>query len=368
MNKGIIVVLVLLLLAGSVIAGIVITRKSKYTKGTNVPGGAALVANNCQTNCTAPGCSNSECCPPGDTCTVGTQDPPEGSTLNTICDDNHKCTTDQVCIPGDDGQNRCYFAPINKGGPPGKGCICWGRGTCEQSNEGCICDANSNLAGGQQRCQVCKDTYTWDGTKCVATPPPPCKNGGTPTPNAPTPCACPPGFSGLYCDCAGPPPEPTPARLDPPYGHHDTDASCNQMVVCPYGEGTSLTLDKCYHDGQQSDAWTKNGCFYISGNAGWGTHGPDCDFTSTSKTGTETHRISQGYCMAHGATVTAKNDTYGSPGGTCVSPDSGSDGTIGKVCAQTAGMNYSILEGDQFNSYPGQVYIGPKKACPANCC
>ncbi len=66
MNKGIIVVLVLLLLVGAVIAGIVITSKSKYTKGSV---GAPLVdTNSCALNyaCSEPvsegGCEGTPQC------------------------------------------------------------------------------------------------------------------------------------------------------------------------------------------------------------------------------------------------------------------------------------------------------------------
>ena len=331
MNKGIIVVLVLLLLVGAVIAGILITRKSKYTKDTNVLVGAPLVANNCQTNCTAPGCSNSECCPPDDTCTVGTQDPPEGSTLNTICDDNHKCTTDQVCIPGGDGQNRCYFAPINKGGPPGKGCICWGRGHCNQNNTGCDCDANSNLADGQQRCQVCKDTYTWDGTKCVP-PPNPCKNGGTPGPN--DKCTCPIGFKGDHCENVKKPPTPTPTSATAGNG----SVGCDVLLVCPYGDGTSLELNTsawgnggCEHDDQAKYTTKRaDGCYAIGTIGG----GPHCQFLVTSKTGTEDIAVKQDQCG-----LSAGDVTY-------------------------SGSNITILKGDMTfsDTKSGQVVVGPYDA------
>ena len=356
MNKGIIVVLVLLLLAGAVIAGIVLTRKSKYTKDTNVPGGAALVANECQTKCTSTACSNSECCPPDEICTKGTQDPPKDSKLNKPCDSDEECdvTDDQACILGADGNKYCYFNPLD-GGPPGKGCICWGRGTCGQENEGCICDAGLDPA---LRCKACKGDATWDSEaqKCVAPPPIVCKNGGTPKTDGKS-CSCPSGFRD-DCGCVDVP-MPKPVDTTGAKG-----GSCMQMLVCPYGEGTSLTLDKCTHGEPTKRA---DGCYVID-QGFWGIYGPDCEFTSTSKTGTETHQIRQDFCGASAGTITAENITYESPGGTCVSPDSGSDGTYGTTCTrgkvgQDGGMNYGILMGDDGHNYAGQVYIGPKMVC-----
>ena len=309
MNKGIIVVLVLLLLAGAVIAGIVLTRKSKYTKDTNVLVGAPLVTNNCGTNCTTPPCESGECCKTDTGSCYNLQDPPEGSTLHTLCDGDHKCNTPQVCIPGDDGQNRCYFKPINAddkskaSGPPGKGCVCWGRGTCEQSNEGCICDANSNLAGGQQRCQVCKDTYTWDSEAQKCMPPPNlCKNGGTPTPNTPnTPCSCLAGWTGPFCDqgeARWPDCDTSKSDCKPTGCAYSLQAKdgpppskgCKTLGVCPWGAGVQLEFDTSYHSGgclspgmAAKSAYTKFGCWIIptitDGPAGL-QGGPNCKFIS----------------------------------------------------------------------------------------
>ena len=258
MNKGIIVVLVLLLLAGAVIAGIVLTRKSKYTKDTNVPGGAALVPSNCGTNCAALACSNSECCTTDGICTGGTRDPPEGSKLLTPCDSDEDCDVKdgQVCIPGDDGQNRCYFAPIKKGGPPGKGCICWGRGKCEQNNEWCDCDPNSGL-DGRLGCQVCNGAATWDpeAQKCVD--PNPCQHFGTPGTDGKS-CECLGGWdTNNDCKCGTAAPTLT-CPTSPPRrsccGNINVrgwngNSGCAALAVCPWGAGMKLELDPTYANG-----------------------------------------------------------------------------------------------------------------------
>ena len=149
MNKGIIVVLVLLLLVGAVIAGIVITSKSKYTKGSV---GAPLV-------------DTSSCA------------------VNYAC---MKSVTDGGCegTPQCAGKTSSYKLPNvpgaptlqRHGGPPITNCICSGHGTCLASASGeganCKCNAGSNLDPDSD-CSLCKDGLSWVGGasgRCVMSP------------------------------------------------------------------------------------------------------------------------------------------------------------------------------------------------------
>ena len=315
MNKGIIVVLVLLLLVGAVIAGIVVTRKSKYTKGS--VGAPLVVTNSCAANYA---CSK--------------------SVADGGCEDTPQCHNDIITsypLPG---------SLQRSGGPPIKDCICSGYGKCEVSATGganCTCNAGTNLDPDSD-CSLCIGGYTWVGDasgKCVASPPIVCKNGGTPGPDGKS-CSCPPGFTGNYCGCAGSPPGP---------GDDRKGWSCSEMVVCPYGEGTSISLDSCTHGSANFCSAGEcgqglEGCYITAGST---FVGPDCDFTSTSKTGTETHTIRQKPCVLEAGTITAKNNTSGVA---CTSSDGG--------CANP-GVNYAIREGAEGESAAGQVYIGPKK-------
>ena len=174
MNKGIIVVLVLLLLVGAVIAGIVITSKSKYTKGSV---GAPLAStNSCAVNyaCSKPvsegGCEGTPQC------------------ANT--------STTPYPLPGS------LHLPD---GPPIKDCICSGYGKCEVSASGganCKCNAGSNL-DPKYDCSRCIDGYTWNGTKCLG---PGCNEG---TEQEDGSCKCKAGYvdgkCGKCCEATTPP-------------------------------------------------------------------------------------------------------------------------------------------------------------------
>jgi hypothetical protein len=274
MNKGIILVLVLLLLVGTVIAGIVITSKSKYTKGSV---GAPLAdTNSCALNYA---CRNSVL---------------EGGCQGTPQCENTSTTSYQL-----DGSLQL------PGGPRITDCICSGHGKCDGSNN-CTCNAGTNL-DPKQDCSLCNPGYTWDGTKCVQLNP--CKNGGTLGTDGK--CVCPTGYSPESdCQCGAETPEITTTV--------NAGDGCETLLVCPYGEGTSLEFDTtwedggCYWSGQASRTEKRNaiingkiydGCYEIPQAHFFDAYGPNCQFISTSKIGTETVNVSQDGCVTNYGTI-----------------------------------------------------------------
>ena len=218
----------------------------------------------------------------------------------------------------------------------GTGCICNGF-TCTGGGEGCDC-GDTNLDSGSG-CKKCRDGYEfnklpdgtidWEGKPCVPKPNP-CKNGGTL--GADGKCKCLTGFSGDDCECTVLPTISSNVDVSTT-GTAPLFSGCHTLLVCPYGDGTSLNLDSCTHSKQKEWA-SKNsdGCYIICPGA-W-DNGPDCQFTSTSKTGTETVTITQDQCLLSSGTVTVSGAT-----------------------------NYASKEGDYWDDYSGQVYIGAKKTC-----
>ena len=330
MNKGIIVVLVLLLLAGAVIAGIAITSKSKYTKDSAIFDAAKIF---CQ-SIGAP-LADTNSCAVNYACSKPVS---EGG-----CEGTPQCantSTTPYPLPGS------LHLPD---GPPIKDCICSGYGKCEVSASGganCKCNAGTNLDSNYD-CSRCIDGYSWVGDasgKCVALNP--CENGGTLGPN--NTCKCLAGHGGAHCGCGNQAPGIT--------GNVDAAADagfhgCDTLVVCPWGAGMKLELDTTYGTGgcahaDQAD-WTvgpnKYGCYVIP--PGTWSNGPDCRFISTFDPalvggvgGTGTKEL-----------VTVQQDQCGLEAG-----DITVTGAAGHLRP-----NVSTKTGSYWHDYSGQVLIGP---------
>ena len=379
MNKGIIVVLVLLLLAGLVIAGIVLTRKSKYTKGTNAPV-PLLAPNDCQTNCHASYCTGNSACCNGNACE--TDDSPTHIGAPCPCAQYGK-GTNLTCQTGDDGKQGCYFDPIVPGGPPGKGCVCNGRGRCSDG-QSCTCDTESGL-NDKLGCQVCKRPKTWHSEvqKCVS-PTNPCEPGGTPGPDGKLPCKCFAGWTEKLCDRG----EARWLDLKKTGGcasslqAKDGTKGCQTLGVCPWGEGVQLEFDTSYHSGgclspgmAAKSAYTQFGCYIIptitDGPAGL-QGGPNCKFISyfnptLVEKGNSCEKDAdcpgQSKCTQSGFCGFDRNSPDRVPleEVTVTQGDCDAGWKAGHVTAfgTRSGYNIPTCEGSFKNKYSGQVSIGP---------
>ena len=340
MNKGIIVVLVLLLLVGAVIAGIVVTSKSKYTKGSV---GAPLV--------------DTSSCGVNYACSIT---PEHGG-----CEGEPPCAgnTSSYKLPAIPGAPTLQLSETLPGGqiidgPPITNCICSGYGKCVASPSGeganCKCYAGTNLDPNYD-CSKCLGGYTWVGDasgKCVA-PPIVCRNGGTPKTDESGSCSCPIGFTGNDCGCSA----PFGGGNIHPIPH--SGEGCEDLMVCPWGAGVKLELDTtyprpgaggCEDPDQVKYARTndENGCITIASES----EDINCQFTTTYKTGVNSPTWTEGggicqsgvlpidpsqpWIIMHGGEIWSGPDCAGN---TCTAAELDNYAKGDKVCREILGSS-----------------------------